>query len=139
MNCAVAPIRMVPEAGCNFSHVAPPLFACQVSRRSPPLLTMTDMTGLLPCSIFPKSRFEGFASSFAAGTIMLKCSTALRELMFSFARIVCRPWLQLVLTGSVVSKVPLPLTVIVLCAAYVGVNCSESDIDRVDAGECWYS
>src|SRR5450759_191706 len=135
MNCAVAPVGMLPEAGCNFSHVVLPLFACQVSRRSPPLLTTTDITGLLPCSICPKSRSEGFASSFATGTLMLKCRTALRELMFSFARIVCLPWLQLVLTGIVVSKVPLPLTVIALCAAYVGVNCSESDIGREEAGE----
>src|SRR5438270_11884061 len=132
MNCAESPGWILSEVGCNISHDAPPLFACQVSRCSPLLLMNTDITGLLPCSTFPKSRAEGLTTSFAVGTSMVKCNMALRELIFSFARIVCAPSLQLVLTGIVTSKVPLPLAVMVLLAE---VNCPVSVIGREEAIE----
>src|SRR5947209_19553209 len=132
MNCAGPPTWILSEVGCNFSHDAPPLFACQVSRFLPLLLMNTDITGLLPCSIFPKSRAEGLATSFAVGTSMVKCNTAVRELIFSFARIVCVPRLQLVLTGIVTSKVPLPPVVMVRLDA---VNCLVSVIGREEAIE----
>ena len=96
------------------------------------MLMKTDIIGLLPCSTFPKSRAEGLNTSFAVGALMVKCNTALRELILSFARIVCAPSLQLVLTGIVTSKILLPLAIMVILA---GVNCPVSVAGREEAIE----
>src|SRR5216684_6411353 len=123
---------MVPEAGCKPSHVAFPLVACQLSACPPLLLTTTDMTDFPPSSILPKSTMDGFATNCAAAATMLKLRVVERAVIASFARIVCEPRLQLVLTGIAMSKVPPLLAEMV---EFCAVNCPASAIGRATEGE----